>query len=78
MTIVTPGIIFREENLLLVSHSSSFMTLSPLTTPEMEFLSTIAIDFNPNSIALSTYSSGWLAPSRKLKLDVMQSSEYDN
>ena len=78
MTIVTPGISFRGEYLLLVSYSISFIVLSPLTIPEMEFLSTIAIDFNPNSIALSTYSSGWLAPSRKLKLDVMQSSEYDN
>ena len=78
MTIVTPGISFREEHLFLVSHSISFIALRPLTTPEMEFLSTIAIDFNPNSVALSTYSSGWLAPSRKLKLDVMHSCEYDN
>ena len=35
----------------------------------------VALEFKSNFRALSTYSSGWLAPLRKLKLDVIQSSE---
>jgi hypothetical protein len=46
------------------------------TTPYMPSWSVSAIASSPSRAASSTSSSGWLAPSRKLKLEWQCSSAY--